>query len=199
MKSIIYWHPAIYTLVMKLLYKEKFYERYRTVADLIPEGADIIDVCCGDCYIYFNFLQNKHVTYRGLDMNRTFIHAARKKGVRAEQFDLMKDRLPRSDYILMQASLYHFIPYQDLVMQKILDAALTRAIISEPIINLSSSENMLIRSISKALTRAGSHHSNERLNRETLMTLFERFRVTSVHEMNGGREIIGVFDKIKHT
>jgi hypothetical protein len=127
---------------MKFLYGNNFHERYRTIADLVPNGAEIIDICCGDCYIYFNFLKDKNVKYLGLDINRTFINAARRKGVRAEQFNLLKDRLPRSDYILMQSSLYHFIPDQGMFVQKILDAAKKRAIISEPVINLSSSENI---------------------------------------------------------
>lgn len=133
MKSIIYRHPAIYTLAMKLPYKNNFHERYRAIADLIPAGAEIIDVCCGDCYIYFNFLKDKNVKYLGLDINRTFVSAVVKKGARAVQFDLYRDRLPRSDYFLMQASMYHFIPDQGVVMQKVLDSASKRAIISEPV------------------------------------------------------------------
>ena len=122
MKSIIYWHPAIYTLAMRFLYRKYFRERYRKIVDLIPAEAEIIDICCGDCYIYFHYLNDKNVKYLGLDINKTFINAAIKKGARAEQFDILKDHLPHSDYILMLASMYHFIPMQDYVIQKILNA-----------------------------------------------------------------------------
>jgi len=195
MKSIIYWHPAIYTLIMKFLYKENFYDRYRIIVDHIPRGADVIDVCCGDCYIYLHFLKEKNVNYLGLDINKIFVNAAKRKGVRADQFDLAKDQLPQVDYILMQASMYHFIPYEDRIMQKILNSASKRAIIAEPAINISSSENFFIRNMSRILTGTGTDHSNERFDKKRLLDFFNKHKATGIFEIEGGRDIIGVFDR----
>jgi SAM-dependent methyltransferase len=178
-----------------MLYKKNFHERYSIIAGLIPERAEIIDVCCGDCYIYFNYLKNKNVKYLGLDINKTFITVAKKKGVRAEQFDLLNDELPLSDYIIMMGSMYHFIPHQDSVLQKILNSARKKAIISESVMNLSSSKNILIRKISKILTYAGTKHSNERFNKESLLEFFNKYNVMDIYEIKGGRDVIGIFDK----
>ena len=180
---------------MRFLYKNNFRERYKIIFDLIPRGAEIIDVCCGDCYIYYNFLKDKNVEYFALDINEIFVKAAKRGGVRAERFDLLKDQLPRSDYILMQASMYHFIPNQDEIIQKILNSTKKRAIISESVVNLSASKNLLVSKISKILTNPGTEHSTERFNKESLLNFFNKYNVTSIHKIKGGRDIIGVFDK----
>jgi ubiquinone/menaquinone biosynthesis C-methylase UbiE len=59
-----------------------------TIADLIPCEAKVVDVCCGDCYIYLNFLKKKNVKYLGLDINQAFVNAAKRKGISVELFDL---------------------------------------------------------------------------------------------------------------
>jgi len=64
---------------MKLLYRSFFDERYKRIAELIPENAHVVELCMGDAYLYEYYLKNKHVTYTGIDLNPVFIKAARKK------------------------------------------------------------------------------------------------------------------------
>jgi len=90
MKSITYWHPFIYSLLMQLSYKKYYLDRYKVVSDLIESNSSILDICCGDCKIY-DFLKVKNVNYVGIDFNKAFVKAAQNKGIRAYRLDIIKD------------------------------------------------------------------------------------------------------------
>jgi len=51
--------------------------------------------------------------------------------------------------MVIQGSLYQFIPYQKIIIDKLLTIAKKKVIISEPIINLISSRNKIISTIAK--------------------------------------------------
>src|SRR5215510_2482352 len=50
--SPLYWSPWVYRLVMRALYGRAYDERYRVVADLVPNGSHVVDLCCGCGYLY---------------------------------------------------------------------------------------------------------------------------------------------------
>ena len=65
MKSITYWHPFLYQVLMKLLFRESYNARYLEIANLIENNSSVIDICCGDAKLY-EFLKKKMLNIPGL-------------------------------------------------------------------------------------------------------------------------------------
>ena len=76
MKSVTYWHPVIYKILMKVLFKRNYKRRYLEIANLIENNSSVIDICCGDAQLY-SFLKNKKIKYTGIDFNNTFLNYLR--------------------------------------------------------------------------------------------------------------------------
>ena len=45
--GLVYRSAAVYEAVMRLLYGRHYVARQRAVADLIPAGASLLELCCG--------------------------------------------------------------------------------------------------------------------------------------------------------
>ena len=196
MTSPIYWHPAIYNRLMKLLYGKYFEARYEAIADLIPDGASVTEVCAGDAYLFRNYLRKKNVKYTGLDINPSFVRHAQRNNVPMSEHDLVRDEVPASDYIIIQASLYQFMPEHELIVRKLLASAKNVLLVVEPIRNLASSSNPIVTFIAKYSANPGKEHKVHRFNKETLMDFFRQFEeFKSAQEMEGGRELVGIFRK----
>src|SRR4051812_46793681 len=109
--SLVYRAPWVYELVMIALYGRHYPARYRAIAGLVPEGASVLDLCCGPGFLYDRHLRRKSVDYTGLELNPAFVERVRRRGGHALVWDLHDDRpLPPADVVMMQASLYHFLP-----------------------------------------------------------------------------------------
>ncbi len=195
-RGILYWHPLFYRLFMKIIYGRNFKARYEAIAKYIPEGASVVDVCCGDCYLYHNYLKFKKIDYLGLDVNPTFIVDAIRKGLKARLFDIENDPLPKADYIILQACLYQFIPRQNIILDKIFNSATKRIIISEPIHNLSNSKNPIIFFMAKIFAGLLIGSTTKRFDEKSLMELFAIYgdRLKTQFNIRGGREKIGIFE-----
>ena len=98
------------------MYKKHCGERYETINDLIAENSSVVDVCCGDSYLH-SFFEYKNIDYLGLDFNPAFINFSSKRGINARLFNIYKDDIPSADYIVMQTSLYQFIPNHDQILK----------------------------------------------------------------------------------
>jgi len=193
--SIIYRSARLYELAMLLLYGRHYYSRYRAIAELIPEAATVVDVCCGPGVLYTRYLRKKNVAYTGLDMNEHFVEEMVRRGVQAFVWDMRSDAaLPRGDYVVMQASLYHFLPNPRAVLDRMLAAARKKVIVSEPIRNLSDSNSTLLSAIGKRFTNAGSGAENLRFSETSLDELMATFgsRVERSFLIPGGREKVVV-------
>ncbi len=92
---------------MRLLYGRHFGERYAAIAEYIPIGTSVVDVCAGDCYLYRKHLHRKSIRYLGLDASVRLVRWARRRGIEAREFNLWIDDVPGGDIVLMQASLYN--------------------------------------------------------------------------------------------
>ena len=117
MTSIIYRNPLIYKIVMKLLHGKSYVKRYALIA---KEAGDlnVLDLCCGDCEL------EKYVKmYKGADFNPVFIKSAKRRGLDVIKLDVLNDEIPRSECIVMQASLYQLYPKHKKVIKKILKKA----------------------------------------------------------------------------
>jgi hypothetical protein len=156
---------------MRLLYRKNYKARFKSVSEEIPKGAEVLDVCCGDCKLYTLALKGK-VSYVGVDINPSFIENARKLSIKVLSLDVRNDALPYSDYVVMQASLYQFIPQHKQIVDKLLSSASRKVIICEPVRNLSDSNNPVISFIARYLANPGTGHKLDRFTEETFCSFF---------------------------
>jgi hypothetical protein len=195
--SLIYNHRAAHHLLLRLLYGRYFSARYEAIASEVPAGSAVVDVCAGDGYLYLNYLCAKPVQYQALDISPHLVRWMQRHGIRARQFDVWRDAVPAADVVIMQASLYQFLPDAAPVVEKLLRAARQRVIIAEPVRNLASSDNPVLRLIGRHLTRpeaGGGTYQADRFDRVSLMAMFRQFpALERCCELPGGREIMGIF------
>jgi len=196
MKSPIYWNSTLYHLAIRQSAGKYFSQRYLALAELIPENASVTEVCMGDAYLYSNYLAGKQVKYSGLDLNKTFVQSAIRKDIPARMFDVMTEEVDPADYVIMQGSLYQFIPEEKRIIRNLLDAAKKQLIISEPVKNRAQSNNPLISFLAKYAVNPGTGHSKERFNEKTLVECFQCFpEFREAKTMPGGIDLIGIFEK----
>src|SRR5690242_19199763 len=121
--SWVYRHSLAYELVMLGLYGRHYGARYRALADLIPDGTSVLDLCCGPGILFDRYLRARSVDYTGIDVNPRFIARVNRRGGRGLIGDLSRDRpLPEADLVIMQASLYQFLPDAAPVVRRMLRA-----------------------------------------------------------------------------
>jgi len=193
MSSLIYAHPSIYQLLMRLIYGAGFGARYQALSDLIPDGADVFEACAGDAYLYEQHLKARGVKYRAGELNPGFVSHARARGIAMQHFDLCRDAVPEADIVLLHASLYQFMPDHQAVVSRLLAAARQTLIISEPVRNLSSSPNPLIRWLARRSADPGSGHKAQRFDEASLDAFFHEHyadRIVQHTLIPGGREKI---------
>jgi len=174
MTSPVYWHPFIYHFVMKLIYGRDYENRYKTIVGLIPDGITLFEVCSGDCRIYTHYLCKRDIQYCCGDINQNFINYARRKGIDCRYLDLNEDFVPSADIILMQASLYQFIPNQKIIVDKLLASARKWLILAEPVRNLSTSSSPIIAALAKINADPGTGNKSYRFNEQTLDDFIKR-------------------------
>lgn len=194
MKSPIYWNPLLYHFTVRNLYGRDFEVRYRALAELIPEGAKVTELCMGDGYLYENYLRRKNIKYMGLDINRSFIRAAKRKNITCQLHNLHSDEIPPADIILMQGSLCQFIPDERKIIRRMINASRKIVLIAEPVVNRAHSKNFFVRTIAKYSVNPGTGHVTERFNETSLLECFHAFPEFK-KKINAGKEIIGVFEK----
>jgi SAM-dependent methyltransferase len=196
--SFIYRSSSLYELAMLALYGRHYGSRYRAIAELVPNGSSVLDLCCGPALLYHRYLRHKSVRYTGLDVNAEFIDRLTRRGASGQVRDLRSEEaLPEADYVIMQASLYHFLPDPSPVMDRMLRAARRQVIVSEPIRNLSSSDSRLVALVGKLLTDPGVGNHTQRFNETSLDQFFSRYRslVQQSFLAAGGREKLYILSR----
>jgi SAM-dependent methyltransferase len=196
--ELIYKSSALYDLVNWLLYGRHHHARYRVVADLIPAGSSVVDLCCGTATLYHRFLRDKHVRYTGLDMSESFVDALNRRGGHGVLWDLRSDKpLPPADYIVIQGALYFFLPNPNPLIERMLAAANKEVIIAEAIRNLSDSALPVVSSLSKRLAGSAQGSESARFTEETLDQLFAGYPPESKRSFKipGGRDKVYVLNK----
>ena len=195
--SFIYRNASIYEFVMLLLYGRHYTSRYRAVAELIPANAKVLDLCCGPALLYHRYLRSKAVQYTGLDINANFIAGLIRQGGRGKVSDLRREEaLPSADYVIMQASLYHFLPNASQVVDRMLQAARKRVIIAEPIRNLATSDSRFLSLVGRMFTNPGVGEHSLRFTEASLADFFSGYssRVVESFTIAGGREQVYILD-----
>lgn len=196
-ESLVYRSAWLYELIMAVLYGRHYPSRSRAVARLVPEGASVLDLCCGPGTLYARHLRARGVDYTGLDLNPRFIARVRRMGARGAVWDLHEDRpLPRADVVIMQASLYHFLPDAAPVVARMRRAARQSVVIAEPIRNLSSSRIGLLRALAQRQTNAGLGAEVRRFTERSLDEFLASLQIQPRESflIPGGRERIVVLD-----
>jgi SAM-dependent methyltransferase len=194
--SLIYRSATVYDLVMRLLYGRHYHHRSQCIADLVSEGASVLDLCCGPGFLYERNLRRKHVDYLGLDVNPRFVRRVEGLGARAEVRDLRRvQTLPQADFVIMQASLYQFLPDVGLILERMHAAASVSVIVAEPVRNLSSSRIPIVAALAKGWTDPGLGTGRLRFDETSLDAVFQdRGWSVSTSRITGGREKIYVIE-----
>jgi SAM-dependent methyltransferase len=194
--SLIYRSARGYELLMRALYGRHYGARLSAVADQVPAGASVLELCCGPGTLYERHLRARAGSYIGLDVNDGFVDALKRKGIDARVADLADGAasLPAADVAIMQASLYHFLPDAAGVVDRMLGAARERVVISEPIRNLATSAIPGVARIGRQAANPGVGGHAERFTEATLDELMSRYRerVISAFTIPGGREKVYV-------
>jgi len=194
--SLIYRSSVGYELLMLALYGRHYADRMRAVAGEVPDGASVLELCCGPGTLYRRYLRGRVSGYVGIDVNPRFVEQLNRRGVVANRLDLAAndDPLPEADAVILQASLYHFLPAPERILDRMLVAARDRVIVSEPVRNLASSDLPLISRIGRHAADPGVGGHAERFTEETLGDLMARYRerVLKSFLIPGGRERVYV-------
>ena len=171
-RSPIYWTGHGYDLTMRALYGRSYGATYAAVAARIPDGASVVDLCCGTARLYQDFLRQRGCRYRGLDLNGDFVMHARRRGVDVRWHDVLSEPIPAADYVVMCSSLYHFGEDPDGVVGKMRRAAGKAVIISEPVRNLA--QTPVVGGVFAALTNPGAGSSSGRFDLGSFGQLTQR-------------------------
>jgi SAM-dependent methyltransferase len=194
--SLIYRSAAGYELLMRALYGRHYAARMQAVAEQVPDGASVLELCCGPGTLYLRHLRGRTSGYVGVDVNARFVERLRRRGVDARRVDLATDEdpLPAADAVILQASLYHFLPDPERILDRMLAAARDRVIVSEPVRNLASSDVALIARLGRRATDPGVGRHAERFTVQTLEDLMARYRerIQKSFPIPGGRELVYV-------
>ena len=196
--QLIYKNAALYEFINWLLYGRHHRVRYQVIADLIPPGASVVDLCCGPATLYRRFLRTRNVRYTGLDMSPTFIDALNKNGGHGMLWDVRSDQpLPRADYLIIQGALYFFLPDPSPLIERMLAAANDEVVIAEAIRNLSTSAIPGISKLSKRLAGAVEGSDAVRFSEKSLDRLFADYasEVKRSFKIPGGRDKVYVLRK----
>ncbi len=198
--SLVYRSAAGYELLMRVLYGRHYAARLRAVADRVSPEASVLELCPGPGALYERHLRGRAGAYTGVDVNDGFVTRLRGLGAEALVRDLLTDGppLPSADVVIMQASLYHFLPGANTIVDRMLAAARDRVIIAEPIRNLSSSRVPLVALIGRRAADPGAGndghaHRFDEAALDRLMRPYER-QTVEAFTIPGGREKVYVLD-----
>lgn len=165
--SVIYRNIFLYRIMMNFLYAGKYIHRYTDVIQCFPTNTNsITELCFGDTYIAKHCRKNK-ISWIGIDINPYFVKRAKKLKYDSISGDINTiSELKQSDIVIMIGSLYHFNSNLSHLFNLVKKAS-PIFIISEPIVNLSS-RNDLIGFFARKMAKAGKGNEEFRFNEHTI-------------------------------
>jgi hypothetical protein len=187
--GLAYWYPVTYRLIERILYGRSYRRHYEALRREIGTFS-VLELCCGDCQIV-DYLQGN--TYQGMDINPRFVNHARMRGLNVSLQDVSVGALPQAECVLIHNSLYQFFPHYEKLIDKALASAQKKLIISEPVINLSSSSSRVVSFMAKRATIVGKGSSGKRFNYREMEEIFTKYRAHKIEFL--GRNLMGVIEK----
>ncbi len=178
---------------MRIMYRGSYAERFEAIADSVKVRSSVLDLCCGPAILYFNYLRKKEVDYTGVDINANFLRFIEQRDGVALNLDIRTiPELPKAETIIMQASLYHFLPNVEEIIDKMLAAASEQVIIAEPIRNFATNSNPFIAWLARTISNPGTGDQHNRFTETTLDELMKKYqdRVIKSYYIPGEREKI---------
>lgn len=185
MTSLVYRHPRLYRWVLRALYGRALTERERAVASLVPPGARVVDVCCGDGGVRRALPGRRYV---GVDASPRFVRALSRAGVEAHVVDVARDDPPRGDVVLLLGSLYQFLPDPDPVLRRLVRAAREAVVVAEPYRNLAQSKVPFVAALARRATDPGVPASTARFDEATLRACLLRHGAREL--LRTGKELV---------
>ena len=194
--SILYRNSWIYHTILTGAYGRHIRDRFRAVAEWIPEGASVLDVCCGDAHLADHLPDS--VTYRGLDRSPAFVRSAQRRGLQVDPFDLREGELPEASVVVCQISLYQFHPDVENVLARLYTAAEQRLIVTESVRSLAQSRWPWLATLGAWGMRVdGMRDARFRYTPASLEELFRPYagRLRHARAISGGRDWLFVVEK----
>ena len=169
---MIYRNLRLYRLVMCLLYRGQYMERFRRVCGLIRVTDErVLELCFGDVAIA-EYCRRSGKRWVGLDISDAFVSYAVSKRFDARRHDVkLPVPLPACDVCIMMGSLYHFHAQLPDLFRRIKGAS-SRLILSEPVRNWTHAKGLLPL-LAGLLTRAGAQREAFRFDEASLLRALE--------------------------
>jgi SAM-dependent methyltransferase len=174
MKGWIYWHHLTYRFAMWLFYGSRLSQRFDSVAQLIPSGSSVIDLCCGDGAFYFDHLSQKNVDYSGVDLSRSLTKRLLSKGISVKIGSLLEflegnPPAEKKDFCTLLGALYHFGEKDSPRVLERMTLQGKKCVLLEPIQNLSTHSTPLLRAVGAISTHVPGTESHFRFTQESLL------------------------------
>lgn len=177
---------------MRVLYGRYYAARDAAVAAHVPDGASVLELCCGPARLYERELRGRVGSYVAFDASERFVARLRRRGVDARRADVATAELPAADVVVMQAGLYHFLPSAEAMVRRMRAAARESVIIAEPVRNLASSRLGLVARLGAGAAATAAGAQPQRFGAESLAALLrgpEFVEAVAFHAaVPGGRE-----------
>jgi SAM-dependent methyltransferase len=179
---------------MRVLYGRYYAARDAAVAVHIPDGASVLELCCGPGRLYLRELRGRIGSYVALDASARFVERLRRRGVDARRADVATADLPAADVVVMQASLYQFLPDAEALVRRMRAAAGTAVIVSEPVRNLASSRLGVVARLAAGGAATADGAQAQRFDAASLQALMAPFGDAVLFQgpVPGGREHVYV-------
>jgi hypothetical protein len=193
-EALIYRSATAYALGMRVLYGRYYAGRDAAVAAHVPDGATVLELCCGPARLFREELQGRIGAYVALDASAHFVGRLRAQGVDARRCDVATTPLPGADVVLMQASLYHFLPDALAMVDRMRAAAGERVVLCEPVVNLATSDVPVLSRLAARGTATHDGAQAERFDEAALEALLAGVPVRHAEPVAGGREQLYVLE-----
>jgi hypothetical protein len=128
-----------------------------------------------------------------MDINRGFVDRLSRRGVKTQLWDVENNEpLPQADFLVMQGSLYHFLPDPYPIVDRMLAAAEVNVILAEPVRNVADSKNPVLARLARKLANPGTGDQPHRFNQDRFEKSVDYYRGEDrvIHScpIAGGRE-----------
>jgi SAM-dependent methyltransferase len=175
---------------MRVLYGRYYAARDAAVAAHIPDGVSVLELCCGPARLYLCELRGRIGSYVAFDASARFVERLRRLGVDARRADVATADLPAADVVVMQASLYQFLPDAEALVRRMRAAAGTSVIVSEPVRNLASSRLGVVARLAAGAAATAHGAQAQRFDAASLRALMAPFGDAVLFQgpVPGGRE-----------